>query len=125
MMIHVPSTALYLVLIVWLSCASGTNGSAIRQHPSASFVPSNMDRVIDLTSKKEDFDSDIRMRKKSDDRFWTNDPHDITSQERDELGSKLRSLFGPGDSDHNSAYIRKVLDLMFQDMERKSRPRYG
>ena len=98
----------------------------IRQHPSASFLPSTMDKVIDIPDKKDDTD-DISLDKKLDSQLanWSNENGGINSQEKAELESKLRSLFRSNSEDHNSAYIRKVLDLMFQDMERKSRPRYG
>lgn len=122
------SDALYAAIIVWSIFFTGSNGNVIRQHPSASFIPSSYDRVIDLPSKKEQFGGS-HLDKKAEESvrsFALGGEKELTEEGKAEVESKLRSILGsPEFENHDNPVIRKLLDLMFQDMERKSRPRYG
>ena len=123
-MIHENSRVICLALIVWSGSTEGVTGLSIRPPPSAQFLPSPTDRVINLRNKKENFD-EIQRNKELFDRFSRLGTIGLNIKGNSELESKLRLLLASSDDDQNSVYIQKVLDLMFQDMEKKSRPRYG
>lgn len=109
----IASLLLRLAIILFFATCE-IDCSVIRQSPSAQYSPSKLDRVISLPLPSELQSKDIIKR------------HD-RSTARSELESRLRSFLVSRNfnEDQVSTALRKALDVIFKDIERKSRPRYG
>lgn len=87
----------------------------IRQSPSAQYSPSKLDRVISLPLPGDLHMTDVIKR------------HNRSPPARSEWESRLRSFLVSKNfnEDQVSTALQKALDVLFKDIERKSRPRYG
>lgn len=101
--------------------------NSIRQHPSASYIPTSDDRVIYLTAAKDylkGFKSSRDLEKNFGPKF--RDAKTRKEQKNAEIKALLQSILKEnGFENHESPVIGKLLDFILEDMELKSRPRYG
>lgn len=110
-----------------LMCLVAVECSVIRQSAAASYLPSSEDKVVNLAGQHPVSRFDTRPAPLSKDP-WSAYLEDLTLEQRRQLERRLRSTTleeFPSDPFSGQDFWRGVLDHMFREIERKSRPRYG